>query len=112
MGTKYYTAYVAISVFGLLLLPAVAAPVTEREKQDCLVDYKRYCSDFALESESLRECMSHAIWKLSNVCVDALVDAREMTRTQVDQLRRGSKYPHRATHKRSHKRPHKKAVNY
>ena len=92
------------------LLPAVAAPVTEREKQDCLVDYKRYCSDDALESESLRECMSHAIWKLSNVCVDALVDAGEMTRAQVDQLRHGTKHPHRATHKRSHKRQHKKAV--
>jgi len=106
--TKYCTAVcVAISAFGVLLLPTVAAPVTEREEQDCLVDYKRYCSDYGLESESLSECMSHAIWKLSNVCVDALVDAGVMTRVQVHQLRQGTKHPHRATHKR----PHKRAVN-
>ena len=102
--TKYCTAVcVAICAFGLLLLPVVAAPITEREKQDCLVDYKRYCSDYGLGSESLRTCMSHSIWKLSNVCVDALVDAGEMTRAQVGQLRRGTKHPHRATHKRSHR---------
>jgi hypothetical protein len=107
--TRYCTAlYVAISGFFLILLPAVAATVTEREKQDCRADYQRYCKVYALGSEALRACMSRSIKKLSNMCVAALVDAGEMTRAQAERLRQKTERPHRVTRKRSHKRYHKK----
>lgn len=112
MRTKYCAAvWVAISAFALILLPAVAATVTEREKQDCRVDYQRYCKVYAVGSEALRACMSRSAKKLSHVCVDALVDAGEMTRAQADKLRQKAKHPKRPTHKRAHKYSHKREVN-
>ena len=107
--TKYATAvYAAISGFALILLPAVAAATTEREKHDCRADYQRYCKTYALGSEALRACMSRSIRNLSNLCVDALVDAVEMTRVQADKLRKKAEHAQRLTHKRKHRRPHKK----
>jgi hypothetical protein len=105
MRSKYATAvYAAISAFFLILLPAVAAPVTERENRDCRGDYQRYCKEYQPGSEALRACMSRSRRKLSNLCVNALVDAGEMTRVQAAQLL----HARRPTHKRSHKRAHKK----
>jgi hypothetical protein len=98
----------ALSAFALILLPAVAAPITEREKHDCRADYQRYCKTYALGSEALRACMSRSMRRLKNLCVDALVDAGEMTRSEADHLRQKAKHPQHATHKRSHKRSHKK----
>jgi hypothetical protein len=107
--TKYCAAvWVAISASALILLPAVAAAVTEREKQDCRADYQRYCKVYAVGSEALRACMSRFAKKLSHVCVDALVDAREMTRAQADKLRQKTEHPKRSTHKRGHKHSHKR----
>jgi hypothetical protein len=102
---KYATAGAAIFVFAFILLPAVAAPITEREKRDCRGDYQRYCKAYPLGSEALRACMSRSRKKLSNVCVNALVDAGEMTRAQADKLKQAK----RPTSKRSHKRAPKNA---
>ena len=53
MRARYRTAaYVAISAFILISVPAVAA-ITERVKQDCRGDYQRYCSEYAVGSEAL-----------------------------------------------------------
>jgi hypothetical protein len=108
--TKYSTAvWVAISASALILFPAVAATVTERERQDCRADYQRYCKVYAVGSEALRACMSRSVKRLSHVCVDALVDAGEMTRAQADKLRKKTEHPKRPTHKRPHKYSHKKS---
>jgi hypothetical protein len=105
---RYRTAaYVAISAFILISVPAVAA-VTERVKQDCRGDYQRYCGAFAVGSEALRACMSRSIKKVSNICVRALVDGGEMSRAQADRLRKPTTSKH-VTHKRTvHKRTYKK----
>ena len=108
MRARYRTAaYVAISAFILISVPALAA-VTERVKQDCRGDYQRYCSAYAVGSEALRACMSRSIKKVSNMCVRALVDSGEMSRAQADRLRKPTASKH-ATHKRTyHKRTTKK----
>jgi len=109
--TKYCAAvWIAISASSLILLPAVAATVTERERQDCRADYQRYCKVYALGSEALRACMSRSVKKLSHVCVDALVDAREMTRAQADKLRQKTEHPKRPTHRPAHKYSHKRKL--
>jgi hypothetical protein len=106
--TRYRTAaYVAISAFILISVPALAA-ITERVKQDCRGDYQRYCSQYAVGSEALRACMSRSIKKVSNMCVRALVDSGEMSRAQADRLRKPTTSKH-ATHKRTyHKRTTKR----
>jgi hypothetical protein len=84
-GAATVAAIFACIVF---LLPAEAADgITEREKRDCQVDYKKYCSEYGLGTNALRACMSRNIKKISNVCVAALVDAGEMTKAQADKLR-------------------------
>jgi hypothetical protein len=98
---RYCTAaYVAISAFILISVPAIAA-VTERVKQDCRGDYQRYCSEYAVGSEALRACMSRSIKKVSNVCVRALVDGGEMSKAQADRLRKPTASKH-VTHKRTY----------
>jgi hypothetical protein len=105
MRTKYCTAMcAAISAFALILLPAVAAPITEREKHDCRADYQRYCKTYALGSEALRACMSRSMRKLKNSCVAALVDAGEMTRREANHLRQKAEHPQRSKHRRLHKK--------
>jgi hypothetical protein len=72
----------------VLLFPAEAADgITEREKRDCQVDYKKYCSEYGLGTNALRACMSRNIKKISHVCVAALVDAGEMSQAQADKLK-------------------------
>jgi hypothetical protein len=105
---RYRTAaYVAISAFILISVPAVAA-VTERVKQNCRGDYQHYCSQYAVGSEALRACMSRSIKKVSNMCVRALVDAGEMSKAQAERLRKPTTSKH-VTHKRTyHKRTTKR----
>ena len=108
MKARYRTAaYVAISAFILISVPAVAA-VTEQVKQNCRGDYQHYCSQYAVGSEALRACMSRSIKKVSNMCVRALVDAGEMSKAQAERLRKPTTSKH-VTHKRTyHKRTTKR----
>ena len=76
----------ALFAFALLLVPAIAGTITEREKRDCPNDYHRYCGEYGLGSEALRACMSRNIKKLSRVCVAALVDAGELSQAQAGKL--------------------------
>jgi hypothetical protein len=99
------------AAFCLILLPGLTPPVaagavTERERQDCRADYQRYCKIYAVGSDDLRKCMSRSIRKLSHACVDALVDAGEMTRAQANARRKSATHA-RSTKKRSyHKKSH------
>jgi hypothetical protein len=83
-GTVFGTALFATI---LLIVPALAGVITEREKRDCPKDYKAYCGEYGLGSEALRACMSRNIKKISHACVAALVDAGEMTQAQAGRLR-------------------------
>jgi hypothetical protein len=108
MKTRHLIALcTTISAATLILLPAAAAPITERMKQDCQADYRRYCKDYAVGSEALRACMSRSSKKLSNMCVAALVDGGEMSKAEAAKLQKAKK-PKRSTHKRSYKSSHKK----
>jgi hypothetical protein len=103
MRTRLLTT-IAAAIFAstLMALPAVAAPVTERQSRDCKADYQRYCKAYALGSEALRACMSRSVKKLSHMCVEALVDAGDMTRSQADRLKKKAAHPKRARRDHSH----------
>jgi len=88
----------------LILLPAVAAPITEREREDCRADYQRYCRIYPLGSNALRACMSRSARRLSRSCVEALVDAGEMTRAQADKLGKNPGHAQRLRHKPPYRR--------
>lgn len=91
MRTRLFiTTFAALLASMLIALPAVAAPVTERQKRDCKADYQRYCKAYKPGTEALRACMSRSVRKLSNRCVAALVDSGEMTQAQADRLRKAT----------------------
>jgi hypothetical protein len=111
MKSKYcvlgYAAALCLILLPALTPPVAAGGVTERERQDCRADYQRYCKIYPVGSDELHKCMSRSIRKLSNACVDALVDAGEMTRAQANARHKSSKHKG-STRSRSHY-VHKKA---
>lgn len=107
MNTKVWV-FLFAAAFSLIVFPAVAAPITERERENCRADYKRYCKIHPLGSEALRACMSRSVRKLSRPCVDALVDAGEMTQAQANKLRKKPVHAQRSKHKPTHRRTRRK----
>ena len=50
----------------------------------CANDYKKHCGEYGIETEALRLCMDRAGHGLSKTCVDALVDAGEVSKEEVE----------------------------
>ena len=67
-----------------IIVPAVAAPITKQEQQECRDDYHQYCGEYGLDSPALRTCMDKNGKHLSKGCVDALIDAGEVSRAEVE----------------------------
>lgn len=62
---------------------AFAGPVTQEESKYCAHDYRQYCNQDGLGSQLLALCMSQHGKDLSKECIQALVDAGEVTETEV-----------------------------
>lgn len=87
------------TVFGLLFVltaaiglgDAVAGPASSYSKavqQFCRADYKKYCSEYGLETAALRSCMDRNGNSLSKACVRALVQDGQVSQAEVDRRRR------------------------
>jgi hypothetical protein len=50
----------------------------------CANDYHKHCGQYGIETEALRLCMDKAGHGLSKTCVDALVDAGEVSKQEVE----------------------------
>lgn len=98
----WIAACAAVCGLVLLALPVMAGQVTERQKQNCRTDYKRFCSEYGLGTEGLRACMSRSFKKLTNACVSALVADGEVSKKQADSIRgKKSSSAKKTTHKSS-----------
>jgi ABC-type sugar transport system substrate-binding protein len=53
----------------------------------CSGDYHRYCPSYPVGSSQLRSCMKAVGKRLSPRCVDALVDAGEISRKEAQRRR-------------------------
>jgi hypothetical protein len=62
---------------------AFAGPVTEQESKYCAYDYRQYCGQDGLGSQLLALCMSQHGKELSKECIQALVDAGEVSEAEV-----------------------------
>ena len=60
MNEKAVTAFVALLAFSSFTrsIVAEAKPITEAEKSHCEQAYHKYCGQYGLESNALRNCMS------------------------------------------------------
>ena len=77
--------------FALLICSAVPAGADSYSKavqQSCAADYKKYCGEYGLESTALRGCMDRAGQSLSKTCVQALVQAGQVSQAEVDRRKK------------------------
>lgn len=79
-------------VYGLaialaVVLPQQAEAVSEKVRKACRDDYFNHCNTFEVGSAELRQCMRKVGRKLTKPCVDALVDAGEISRKEVEERR-------------------------
>ena len=60
-----------------------AKSYTKAVQKYCQADYKKYCSDYGLETTGLRSCMDRNGKSLSKSCVRALVQSGETSHAYV-----------------------------
>ena len=65
--------------------------ITEAEKNFCAEAYRKYCSEYGLESAALRNCMDRNGRSLPHDCVEALIDAGEVSRGEVERRKKSGK---------------------
>ena len=68
-----------------------AITITDGEKQCCREDYRKFCGSYGLESNALRDCMDRAGRSLSHDCIEALIDAGEVSRSEADRRKNSDK---------------------
>jgi hypothetical protein len=83
-------ALLALSSFAQLT-SVEAKPITEAEKRHCEEAYHKYCGEYGLESNALRNCMSRNGRSLPHACIEALIDAGEVTRSEVEHRKKSGK---------------------
>jgi hypothetical protein len=67
---------------------AEAGEITQKVKDSCAADYRKYCKDYGLETSGLRLCMDKNGQKLSKACVNALVAQGEVSQNEVDRRKK------------------------
>jgi hypothetical protein len=70
------------------LAGAAESTYSQAVQQACGADYHKYCGEYGLETRALRNCMDKAGHSLSKSCVDALVQAGEVSQAEVDRRRK------------------------
>jgi hypothetical protein len=74
----------AAALNACILSSAHAYAVSDRVKEACRDDYFRHCSEYAVGSASLRQCMRNVGEGLSTPCLVALVQEGEITKADID----------------------------
>ena len=79
----------AICVASLLAVLAVVCFVgtAEAGKRKCAEDYRRFCSQWGLETRGLQNCMRQHGDRLSKACVRGLISAGAVSQAEVDRRR-------------------------
>ena len=77
-------AIVAIALSGIGLAAREASAYSTSVKLACATDYFTHCSQHSLSSPALHQCMAAVGPRLSKRCIDALVDAGEVSRSEAD----------------------------
>lgn len=76
----------AVALTAIVLSAAAtsqASATSMRVRWACASDYLRYCSQHPEEGAAVRRCMSDHGQKLSWGCINALVDAGEVSKAEV-----------------------------
>jgi hypothetical protein len=81
--------FIAVVVLTLSVGSATAQHTYSKAVQKaCANDYHSHCGQYGIETEALRLCMDKAGHSLSKTCIDALVDAGEVSKEEVERRKR------------------------
>jgi hypothetical protein len=78
---------VSFVAFGLLVGTLCTADARQSSARHCADDYRRFCSQWGLETRGLENCMSRHGDRLTNACIANLVSAGLVTQAEVDRRR-------------------------
>jgi hypothetical protein len=65
--------------------------ITQGEKKFCAEAYHKYCGEYGLDSAALRDCMDRNGRALPPNCIEALIDAGEVSRSEVERRKKSGK---------------------
>jgi hypothetical protein len=54
----------------------------------CMADYKKLCGEYGIETAALRTCMDKNGRSLTKTCLNALIDAGEVSQADVDRRKK------------------------
>ena len=57
-------------------------------QQACMADYKKLCGQYGIETAALRTCMDKNGHSLTKTCLNALIDAGEVSQAEVDRRKK------------------------
>ena len=71
-----------------VVLIACSASAAEAGKRKCAEDYRRFCSEWGLETRGLENCMRRHGDRLSHACIRGLIQAGAVSQAEVDRRKR------------------------
>ena len=84
--------FIAVVVLSFSVGSATAQHTYSKAVQKaCANDYRSHCGQYSIETDALRLCMDKAGQALSRTCVDALVDAGEVSKAEVERRKRSGR---------------------
>jgi hypothetical protein len=84
----------SLAIGGVLILcligwaQAATPDINQAVSQDCRWDYHNYCSEYGIGSPLLNYCFRKNCAKLSKACVNALIQAGDVSKSYVQARRR------------------------
>jgi ribosomal protein L13 len=81
------TTYRATLLIGLAVIIFTAGSAMATGKRQCAEDYRRFCSQWGLETRGLENCMRRHGDQLSKRCIKGLISAGAVSQAEVDRRR-------------------------
>ncbi|MGA9603687.1 MAG: hypothetical protein ACRECI_05185 [Methyloceanibacter sp.] len=81
------TTYRATLLIGLAVIVFTAGSAMATGKRQCAEDYRRFCSQWGLETRGLENCMRRHGDQLSKRCIKGLISAGAVSQAEVDRRR-------------------------
>jgi hypothetical protein len=78
---------VPLIAFALIFGTVCAAQARHSDARHCADDYRRFCSQWGLETRGLENCMRRHGDQLNNACIAALVRTGQVSQAEVNRRR-------------------------
>ena len=87
MHRGWLAAFAGFVAFGLVMGAVWNANARQGNARHCADDYRRFCSQWGLETRGLENCMRRHGEQLTNACIANLLGAGLVTQAEVDRRR-------------------------